>query len=355
MKILLVRPRLIGDVLLTTPALGALRRRFPDARLTYVVEPMAAPVLSSNPHLEELIVLQHRRGWSRLAEDWRVAARLRRKEFDVAIDLHGGPRSAWLTFASRARIRVGYDVSGRRWMYTHVVPRPRGYGPRHSVRNQWDLLIPVDGGLGEADPDIDRLEMPVTDAGRRSVRAKLRALDVADGSAPIVVHVGAGNEFRKWPETSFAEVAAALAEEDSRRAVVIVGSGDDASAIERVVAGARQLAPSAAARIVPAADWTLPELRALMDVATLFVGGDSGPMHIAAASDVPIVAIFGPTLPVHWAPWRPARLPFVAVEPGPLDCRPCDQRVCSPGDYRCLRSTRASTVITAARRLLEIR
>ena len=73
-----------------------------------------------------------------------------------------------------------------------------------------------------------------------------------------------------------------------------------------------------------------------MDRATLFVGGDSGPMHIAATTDVPIAALFGPTMPVTWAPWRPARLPFAAIETGPLPCRPCDQRVCEPGDFRCM-------------------
>jgi lipopolysaccharide heptosyltransferase II len=355
LKILLVRPRLIGDVLLTTPAIGALRRRFPDARLTYVVEPLAAPVLGSNPHLAQIIVLEERRGLRRLAEDLAVASRLRKQAFDVAIDMHGGPRSGWLTFASHARMRVGYDVSGRRWMYTHVVPRPRGYGPRHSVRNQWDLLAPVDAHLGEPDPETDRLEMPVTEAAVRSVKARLQALQVADDAAVIVVHVGAGNEFRRWPAASFAEVVAALGDADPRREILVAGSAGDMDAIDRVVARARALAPTAASRIVPAAGWTLPELRALMEMSALFIGGDSGPMHIAAASDVPIVAVFGPTLPVHWAPWRPARLPFVAVEPEPLDCRPCDQRVCAPGDYRCLRHTPASTVIAAARSLLEIR
>ena len=112
---------------------------------------------------------------------------------------------------------------------------------------------------------------------------------------------------------------------------------------------------SETARVVPAAGWPLVELRTLCDRASLFVGGDSGPMHVAATSDVPIVAVFGPTLPVHWAPWRPPHLPFIAVEPGPLECRPCDQRVCAPGDFRCLRNTGPDRVIEAAHQLLENR
>jgi len=96
-------------------------------------------------------------------------------------------------------------------------------------------------------------------------------------------------------------------------------------------------------------------VRALMERASLFIGGDSGPMHIAATTDVPIVAIFGPTLPALWTPWRPARVPLAIIEGGPLPCRPCDQRVCEPGDFRCLRNIGPEPVITAARRLLEAR
>ena len=353
MTILLVRPRLIGDVLLTTPAIRALRRTFPDAALIYVVEELAAPVIAANPHVTETIVIRHRRGWRRLAEDWSIARRLRSRRIDIAIDLHGGPRSAWLTFGSRARTRVGYDVPGRRWMYTHVVPRPRGYAPRHSVRNQWDLLAPVHAAFAEPpDPERDRVEMPSDEPSRRAVAERLRALGVSADDEVVVLHAGAGNEFRRWPEASFIEVASTLGGlggGEGLRAVVVVGSSTEAADIERVATEARR----APARAVAAVGWPLPLVRALMERARVFIGGDSGPMHIAAATDVPIVAIFGPTLPVHWAPWRPARLPFVAIEPGPLECRPCDQRVCAPGDYRCLRGTAAAPVIAAARQLLE--
>jgi lipopolysaccharide heptosyltransferase II len=348
----MVRPRLIGDVLLTTPAIRALRRRYPDATLIYLVEELAAPIVLANPHVTETIVIRHRRGWRRLVEDLSLARQLRSKRIDVAIDLHGGPRSSWLTFASRARKRVGYDVSGRSWMYTDVVPRPRGYAPRHSVLNQWDLLAPVDPAFGTPpDPARDRIEMRADDRARVAIDARLTALGVPADAELVVVHAGAGNEFRRWPEDSFSVVTAALAAGHDRRVIVVIGSSGESATVGQVVADAKRRSP--AARIVAAAGWPLGELRALFDRASLFVGGDSGPMHVAATSDVPIVALFGPTLPVHWAPWRPAHLPFIAIEPAPLDCRPCDQRVCAPGDFRCLRNTGPDRVIEAARRLLE--
>src|SRR5678816_1493551 len=95
LTILLVRPRLIGDVILTTPAIRALRRRYPDATLLYLVEALAAPVVAQNPHLSEVLVIRRRRGWRRWLEDLRLARQLRGRRIDVAIDFHGGPRSAW--------------------------------------------------------------------------------------------------------------------------------------------------------------------------------------------------------------------------------------------------------------------
>jgi ADP-heptose:LPS heptosyltransferase len=107
LRILLVRPRLIGDVVLTTPAVRALRRRFPEAELLYLVESLAAPVIRANPHVNEVIAIDYRRGWRRLRDDARLGARLRARGIDLAIDFHGGPRSAWLSWATRAAVRVG--------------------------------------------------------------------------------------------------------------------------------------------------------------------------------------------------------------------------------------------------------
>ena len=115
---MLVRLRLIGDVVFTTPVIRAVKRRFPAARLTYLVEAASAPVVRHNPHIDDLVIVARPRGWRRLRYDWNLARRLRRQRFDVAIDLHGGPRAAWLTRGSAAPVRIGYDLPGRRWAYT---------------------------------------------------------------------------------------------------------------------------------------------------------------------------------------------------------------------------------------------
>ncbi len=354
MNILLVRLRLIGDVVFTTPAIRALRRRFPDARLTYVVEPSAAPVVAHNPHLTDVLVTPPLRGWARLREDWRVARRLRAARFDLAIDFHGGPRSAWLTWASGAPRRVGYDIDGRAWMYTDVVHRPRGLHPRHSVENQWDLLRAIDPAWSDGpDPARDAVEMAAGPDADAAVTARWDQWRLPPDARAIVLHVSAGNPFRRWPEAAFADVITALVRQSPDRWVLVTSGPSDQDAASRVVEQARSAAGDRATRVIEARDLSLAELRALVGRAALYIGGDSGPLHVAATTTTPIVGLYGPTLAARSAPWRDRALPVASLDAGPLDCRPCDQRVCAPGDFRCLTGIRAATVVTAAEALLE--
>ncbi len=124
-----------------------------------MVEPHASPVVAANPHIDELIVTSTPDAPGRLAADFRLARRLRANRYDVVLDLHGGPRSALLAWATGAPRRIGYAVTGRSWMYTECVPRDRRLRPRHSVVNQWDLLGPL--GFDAPDPECDATEMPV--------------------------------------------------------------------------------------------------------------------------------------------------------------------------------------------------
>jgi len=352
-SILIVRLRLVGDVVFTTPVIAALRRQYPDARLVYVVENAAAPIVAGNPHLNDVVIAPHRRGLGRLADDWALARRLRAERFDLALDLHGGPRSAWLTWASGATVRVGYDVSGRSWMYTRVVHRPRELRPRHSVENQWDVLRAVDPAFN-AGPDRDRdpVEIALDPRAVRAIDGRLAGWHIPADARILVVHVSAGNPFRRWPEAAFAELAAALVRGGDDRWLILTGGPSDRAATTRVMTEAKALAGSAAGRLVDGESLSLGELRALCERGDLYVGGDSGPLHLASASRVPIVALFGPTLRERSAPWRPDAYPSETVDVGALPCRPCDQRACAPGDFRCLTTLAAADVRAAAERVL---
>jgi lipopolysaccharide heptosyltransferase II len=351
MKILLIRLRLIGDVVFTTPAIGALRRTFPNAQLAYLVEAPAAPVVRHHPDIDQLIIAERPRGIARWRYDVQLARRLRAERFDLVIDFHGGPRSAFLTWATGAPRRIGYALPGRRWSYTTRVPWTRSLvPPRHSVLNQWDLLTPL--GIGAPDRRRDAVVMAPDPAAATRVHTRLLAAAIDEDAPLIVMHVSAGNPFRRWPASSFATVAAELAREDRRRRILITSGPSDAAAAEAVAEAARRLAGEAASGIVRTGEFDLPELRALVGRAALYIGGDSGPLHVASTTRTPVVALFGPTLPERSMPWRDPAMAAVAVDAGPLVCRPCHQRHCVPGDFRCLTAISPNMVLVAARDLL---
>jgi ADP-heptose:LPS heptosyltransferase len=348
-----VRLRLIGDVVFTTPLIRALRRAYPDARISYLVERDAAPVVRNNPHLDEVIVAPRTRGARRIVDDAALALRLRRARFDLVLDLHGGPRSAWLTWASGARERIGYDIHGRRWMYTRIAPRARELRPRHSVANQWDLLEAIPGWTGgAADRERDGVEMALDPAADSRMAGRLAAAGIGPADELVVMHVSAGNPFRRWPEEFFAETAASLAAGNPRRRLVFSSGPSDREAASRIAAAARTRLGGDAGRIIDLGEFDLQELRALIGRSRLFVGGDTGPLHIAASTVTPVVGIYGPTLAVRSAPWRPAAARTFSIEPTDLPCRPCDQRVCAPGDFRCLTQLGPAAVIAAAEEAL---
>lgn len=349
-RILLVRLRLIGDVVFTTPLPRAVRRHFPNAHITYVVEPLAEPVVRGHPHINDILIVPKRRGFSRWRDDWSWARRLRAQRFDIAIDLHGGPRGAWLTWASGARTRIGYETPGRSWMYTHTVARTDGLAPRHSVRNQWDLLAPL--GIEPCDPARDPVEMAVDSDVDARVTARLRDAGIPAEAPLVLVHVSAGNLFRRWPPEAFADAVVELARRDPARRFILTSGPSDADAARSIVDQVRPRL-GAGADAVSTGDYDIRELRSLAARAAVYIGGDSGPLHVAATTQVPIVALLGPTLAERSMPWRDPRWFAEAVDGGPLPCRPCHQRTCVPGDFRCLTRIDPARVVAAAERALK--
>ena len=353
MKILLVRLRLIGDVVFTTPSVRAIRRRFPDAHIDYIVEEEAAPVIIGNPHVDDVIVAcsPHARG--RLRADVALMRRLRRERYDLAIDFHGGPRSSLLTWASGARTRIGYEVLGRSWMYTTRVPRPRALRPRHSVVSQWDVLTPL--GIGPPDPEIDTPEMPEDPDAAAAVDHRLEQAGVSPQDSLIVVHVSAGNPFRRWPQASFVDVVCQLVSGHPQRRIILTSGPSDEGAASAVAQEARsRLSPDRRPAVVLCGEFNLAELRSLVGRAALYIGGDSGPLHVAGTTGVPVVGLYGPTLPVRSEPYRGASFRSAAAEVQDLPCRPCDQRRCVPGDFRCLTRISPDRVTELAEQLLNL-
>jgi ADP-heptose:LPS heptosyltransferase len=306
-----------------------------------------------NPHLDAVIVVPRRRGLRRIVDDLRLARRLRRQRFDLVLDLHGGPRSAWLTWASGARERIGYDIGGRRGVYTRRVARPRELRPRHSVLNQWDLLEAIPGWPGGTpDPERDRIAIAVDPQADARMTARLRDAGVEADDELVVMHVSAGNPFRRWPEPFFVDTAAAIAAGSTKRRLVLSSGPSDREAAVRIAAATRARLGASAHRIIDLGEFDLQELTSLIGRSRLFVGGDTGPLHIAAATETPVIGLYGPTLSARSAPWRPASIPTISLERDDLACRPCDQRACAPGDFRCLTHLLPARAIEAAEQVL---
>ena len=316
-----------------------------------MVEPAAAPVVAANPHLNGVIVSPGRRGLAGFLDDLAIARRVRVEHYDLVIDFHSGPRSSLIAWLSGAPTRIGYDVPGRGWMYTTRVARPRGIRARHAVANQWDLL----NALGIPTPDSAQspAEMTLDADAAEAIEGRLWAHGVGNDDELVVLHVSAGNPFRRWPLDSFASLIAMLVRQGARRKVVVVSGPSEQDAASRVIEQARaQIDAVDRDRVLPPQEFTLAELRALVDRAALYIGGDSGPLHIASTTTAPIVGLYGPTLPVRSEPWRAPAWPSEAAEVSGLECRPCDQRVCVHGDFRCLTWLAPEDVLAAAERAL---
>jgi ADP-heptose:LPS heptosyltransferase len=204
---------------------------------------------------------------------------------------------------------------------------------------------------GEADPERDPASMPLDAPAAARMAARLNAAGVDEDDELVVLHVSAGNPFRRWPEAFFAETAAALASHPRRR-VALSSGPSDRQAAARIAAAARSQIAAGGGRIVDLGEFDLQEFRALIERSRVFVGGDTGPLHMAAATRTPVVGIYGPTLSARSAPWRSRAIPTFSIELTDLACRPCDQRSCAPGDFRCLTTLQPAAVIAAAEQAL---
>jgi ADP-heptose:LPS heptosyltransferase len=184
------------------------------------------------------------------------------------------------------------------------------------------------------------------------VEQRLRMLGLSPAHPIVVLHVSAGNPFRRWPESSFVALIAALVNRDSSRRVLVTSGPSDAAAALRVAAEARRLLGPLAVAVPDAGEFDLAELHALTARAAVYIGGDSGPAHIASTTRTPIVELLGPTMAGRSRPWRDPRWYAETVDAGELPCRPCAQRHCVPGDFRCLTRISADQVAAAAERAI---
>lgn len=333
-RILLIRLRRIGDIVMTTPAVEILKAALPAASLTYVVEEPYRRLVEGHPCLDKVIVIEKNQTFRDFR---RVVRRIRKKRYDAVLDFHGGPRASLLALLSGARLKIGYKVKYKSCIYHIKVPRGVKNGYVHSVENHVNLVKAL--GVGVAGIPPASLPPPLP--------ADVRAIDdffekhELRNRKVVALHIGAGNRFRDWGTANIARLATCLARLPGT-SVVLIGGDEDRAAEKDILAASPASVLSLAGRI------DLIGVKELISRAALFVGPDSGPMHIAAATATPIVAFFGPTLPANFSPWK-SRARVVEKE---LGCRPCRQRECVPGDFRCLQGITVEEVFDACREFI---
>lgn len=316
-RILVVKVADVGDVLTATPALRTLRRTFPSAEITALVAPHCRPVLEGNPNVDGILTLNKRGGGAPLGA-LRAAGTgwdLRRRRFDAVLLMHhlttaaGALRFRALMLATGAAVRAGLD-NGRGGFLTHRA-EDLGFGVRHEV----EYCNAVAGLLG-APADLGPLDVPLGEPERRYAATVLAGLP-----RPVVaVHPGAGaySLARRWPADRFATLVAAIT--GSLAASVVVVGGPEERGLAAAVAGA---GPTGRVRDM-AGRTTLPQAAALLEGCDLFVGNDSGLMHLAAAAGTKVVALFGPSNHRAWGPWtEPGRSVVIRSD---LPCSPCFYR-----------------------------
>ena len=267
----------------------------------------------------------------------RLFTRLMRRRYRAVIDATSGVRSTTLCLATLSPTRIGLGDGRRAWSYTHKLTPPED---AHAYDRYATLLRTV-GRTDKPEP----MRLPASDASHRRISATLaEAFGHDDTDRPLIVmHPSAGKDYRRWPPERFAAVADGLAREANAR-IVIIGTPAERDLGEQIRSHMHQ--PDAAAYLaLPVLD-----LLALFERAALLVSNESGPTHLAATTDLPIVTIFGPTLERLWRPIRDTNLTTLRG----ADCHPgCGKRVCAADpSNRCLMDLTAEHVLTAARRAL---
>jgi ADP-heptose:LPS heptosyltransferase len=333
-SLLILRLRSLGDVVMLTPALAALHATRPDLRLTVAVEPELAPVLEGNPAVEEILLVR---------EFLEAVHEIRRRRFPVVFNQHGGPTSAYLTALSGAPVRVCWKHCRYGFVYNVRVPDAEYFfGPRkpHTVEHRMTQFYWT--GL-ERGPIPPARVYPHPRA-LANVERKLKERGLAAEWPYAVMHPGAAYFTKRWAAEKFAEIARWLRETRGIVPVIRLGPG------ERDIAQELRQALSPQGVVFEPEALDLREVIALISRARLFIGNDSGPAHLAAATARRSVVIFGSSDSVTWRPWQSEH----RVVQNDFPCNPCKGDRCYAFDEpRCILSVTVEQVRDACAALLD--
>ena len=306
-NILLIRLRLLGDIIFTIPTITLLKKNLPNCNIYYIVEDEFEEIGKLLPNIYKLIVIPRKMG---LIKMLKLRKKIRSIGFDVLIDLHSGPKSSQISFLSGIKKKIGYRVPFRSWIYDIKFDRTQKEPYIHSVFNQIRLLE----GIGIKTDKKNIPSYPQAQINKSNISNQLQTL--LKKEKKIVLHVGAGNSFRDWGTDNYICLSKRLTEKGY--SVFLIGHGkkeiERGKEIEKKVNINNLIGKL-----------SIEESFFLIQNSDLYFGVDSGPLHLASLTETPIVAIYGPNLPEISGPWRKKNVSIVQSD---LKCRPCDQRVC---------------------------
>ena len=316
----------VGDVLFTTPAIAALKRRFPSSKLIVVAAAGSSPILDNNPNVQEVLVRRDRR----FRETCRLASMLRRERVGVVAVLSSNScRLGLLAWLSGARVRVGYSSAATRPFLTSSVERDTS---AHHVRQALDVVA-----LVGAEAPVTSPEVYLSDEEIAWSREFLQERGVR-GEPVVGISPGTTVACKRWMPERYAALADKLADEGMK--VLLLGSRDEMPLTEQVVSRMRTTP------IVATGGTTLRQLAALLGACDVFVAGDTGPLHVATGLGIPVVGLYGPTDPDHTGPVSDRAI----VVRKQFKCSPCGHHpTCEM--YDCMRAMDPDEVLDAALRI----
>lgn len=331
-----MRLRSIGDTVLSTPSLIALRRFLPEARIDILLEDWVAPVLEGFDAVDNVLTVA-KDAKSRL----KIARQIRRNKYDAVFNLHGGTTSTFFVRASGAKHRVGFANYRYSFLYNHLLSSPLDFWNQeftHSAEQQLALL----GFVGVPVEDKPKSLLKITKSAESAINEKLAKSEIPIPNSQIaLIHPVAAFDTKRWATENFARVAEFLNEKGFQ--TVAVATKKEREVLENL----KQIST---VPILTFDDLTLPEITALALRAKIFIGNDSGVAHIAAAVQTPSVVIFGSSNINHWRPWTNAPNEIVYEK---MPCQPCAGYFCKEfGEPKCILSVRAESVIGAIEKVL---
>jgi heptosyltransferase-2 len=334
-------PNPVGDAVMSTAALRALRQRFPKAHMTLCVRPPLAVLFQGADWCDRLLVYDKKRHRT-IKGFWAFLHELRSRRYDVAIVMPNSLDSALIGRFSRAPIRLGYERSGGCYLLTHTLPRPRENGK----------LLPVYMGayygaltalLGAAPASLE-LELPLAEETRQSARGVWDKVSPTGDQAKILVTPGAGfGSSKLWPEAYFAKAIDLLGRDYQAKILIAPGPGEDE------IAKNIQQQTSYPVTVLPAIQGGLSILKGLLHEADLLISNDTGPRHVAHAFHIPAIILMGSTDPRHTA----TPLEKGVVLRHPIECAPCHLKQCPFQHHGCMTGIMPERVVEAARQFLK--